>query len=100
MSLKVGGNNIGVVFKGGSGSETADHSELDNLDYEHSGHTGFQPALVSGQNIKTINNQSLLGSGNITIEGGPGGTAPIVSNETLEFLQGSSARVEGEELIF
>lgn len=32
-----------------------------------------QDALVSGTNIKTINNQSLLGSGNITIEGGGGG---------------------------
>lgn len=29
-----------------------------------------QDTLVSGQNIKTINNQSILGSGNITIEGG------------------------------
>lgn len=29
-----------------------------------------QDTLVSGTNIKTINNQSLLGSGNITIEGG------------------------------
>lgn len=31
-----------------------------------------QDALVSGTNIKTINNQSLLGSGNITIQGGGG----------------------------
>lgn len=30
----------------------------------------FQVKLVSGTNIKTINNQSVLGSGNITIEGG------------------------------
>lgn len=29
-----------------------------------------QDALVSGTNIKTINNQSILGEGNITIEGG------------------------------
>ena len=29
-----------------------------------------QDKLVSGQNIKTVNNQSLLGSGNITISGG------------------------------
>ena len=29
-----------------------------------------QDTLVSGTNIKTINNESLLGSGNITIEGG------------------------------
>ena len=32
-----------------------------------------QDTLVSGTNIKTINNQSLLGSGNITIQGGSGG---------------------------
>lgn len=32
----------------------------------------YQPLLVSGTNIKTINNQSLLGSGNIAIEGGGG----------------------------
>lgn len=34
----------------------------------------YQPKLESGVNIKTINNQSILGSGNITIEGG--GSAP------------------------
>ena len=32
-----------------------------------------QDTLVSGTNIKTINNESLLGSGNITISGGSGG---------------------------
>lgn len=30
----------------------------------------FQQKLVSGTNIKTVNNQSLLGSGNISISGG------------------------------
>lgn len=33
---------------------------------------GAQPTLVSGTNIKTINNESLLGSGNISISGGTG----------------------------
>jgi len=33
-----------------------------------------QATLVSGTNIKTVNNTSLLGSGNITISGGGGGT--------------------------
>lgn len=33
-----------------------------------------QEALVSGTNIKTINNESILGSGNITISGGSGGS--------------------------
>lgn len=32
-----------------------------------------QDALVSGKNIKTINGQSLLGKGNLTIAGGSGG---------------------------
>lgn len=35
-----------------------------------------QDALVSGTNIKTINNESILGSGNITIEGGGGSSLP------------------------
>lgn len=34
--------------------------------------TNKQDALVSGTNIKTINNESILGSGNITIGGGGG----------------------------
>ena len=37
-----------------------------------------QDKLVSGTNIKTINNQSILGSGNISIEGG--GSAVVVDN--------------------
>ena len=40
-----------------------------------------QEALVSGTNIKTINNISLLGSGNIDIQGGGGGTQ-VQSNWT------------------
>lgn len=45
----------------------------------------FQSKLVSGTNIKTINNQSILGSGNINISGG-GGTIFIDSalSETSE----------------
>lgn len=36
--------------------------------------SGKQDTLISGANIKTINNESILGSGNITIQGGGGGT--------------------------
>lgn len=42
-----------------------------------------QDTLVSGTNIKTINNTSILGSGNITIEGG---NKVEVSGTTLVFL--------------
>ena len=38
---------------------------------------GKQAALVSGTNIKTVNNESLLGSGNISIQGGGGDTNVI-----------------------
>lgn len=36
-----------------------------------------QDTLVSGTNIKTVNGQSLLGSGDITIEGGGGGSITV-----------------------
>lgn len=37
---------------------------------EHQDISGKQDALVSGQNIKTINGESILGGGNIVIGGG------------------------------
>ena len=64
-------------------------------------HSGYQETLVSGSNIKTVNNNSLLGSGNITISGGGGsdgeyfftkdsffdpyqwGGSPTISNGTI-----------------
>lgn len=44
-----------------------------------------QNLLVSGQNIKTINNISLLGEGNITIEGGGGGGGGSILDQYLGF---------------
>lgn len=43
--------------------------------------SGKQDTLISGTNIKTINNISLLGSGNIDIQGG-GGTGTCTVDET------------------
>ena len=57
-----------------------------------------QDLLVSGTNLKTINNISLLGSGNIDIQGGGGGYAPTIDGEKMVFT--NDVRVEGEELIF
>ena len=37
-----------------------------------------QPTLVSGTNLKTINNKSLLGEGNIDIQGGGGSSVNVV----------------------
>lgn len=49
-----------------------------------------QEPLVSGQNIKTINNQSLLGSGNISISGGGGGTSDYSALENLPSINGTT----------
>lgn len=44
--------------------------------------SGKQPTLVSGTNIKTINNESILGSGNIDIQGGGSASSAITSGDT------------------
>lgn len=50
--------------------------------------TTKQDTLVSGTNIKTINNQSILGSGNIDIEGGSGeGLSTEVKNAILDCFE-------------
>ncbi len=52
--------------------------------------TAKQDTLISGTNIKTINSQSLLGSGNINIEGGSG------SGENYTLLAGKKAVFLGD----
>ena len=54
---------------------------------------GAQAALESGVNIKTVNNQSLLGSGNITVEGGDGDVNVI---ESITF-NGSAVPVDSSK---
>ncbi len=72
--------------------------------------TYFQKALESGVNIKTINSQSILGAGNITIQGGgsggSGGSTPLLTNwddydaETMAgYALGAGLGVEDHELI-
>ena len=56
--------------------------------------SGKQAKLVSGTNIKTINNQSILGSGNITISGGGSGESSslFITHFTVdEFVSGNVA---------
>ena len=48
---------------------------------------GAQETLVSGENIKTINNQSILGSGNIEIQGGSGSDVMEEGEGTLSVKQ-------------
>lgn len=50
-----------------------------------------QDTLVSGENIKTINGESILGSGNITISGN--GSAQLPLNTVIINLHGSSLAI-------
>ena len=61
--------------------------------------TNYQPTLVSGTNIKTINGNTLLGSGDLTI-GGSGltvGTTPIASGTIGRILFENGGNVLGQD---
>jgi len=85
------------ITSGGTDIKLQDNLGVDLSNYytksETSGATEIQTALankqdtlVSGTNIKTINNTSILGSGNITIEGGSGsgGFIQVTNPDTAE----------------
>ena len=55
---------------------------------------GVQPTLVSGTNIKTINSTSLLGSGNININGNPSLGVTTGSNITGTLSMSKSASIQ------
>ena len=50
-----------------------------------------QDTLVSGTNIKTINNESILGEGNITIQGGGGSGKAIEAGRGISITTGETA---------
>ena len=54
-----------------------------------------QNTLVSGTNIKTINNESLLGSGNISIQGGGTGTDVQINGSSIVSNDVADIQVEG-----
>lgn len=61
--------------------------------YIDDGLSDKQAVLVSGTNIKTVNNQSLLGSGNIDIQTGSGSSLPDMTDQSGKYLttDGTSA---------
>lgn len=58
-----------------------------NASEETYGDYTLQDKLISGKNIKTVNGQTLLGSGNITIEGGGGTSQFYITDFTISDLR-------------
>lgn len=56
-----------------------------------------QDTLVSGLNVKTINGKSILGSGNIVIEGGSGGSTDLTGYATEDWV-GANYQPKGNYL--
>ena len=70
-------------------------------DHVHPTDTSRQATLVSGTNIKTINNNSLLGSGDITISGGGAlyFTSVAVSATTGDIATVSNADITADHVV-
>ncbi len=60
---------------------SAAHNDIEALQQDLS---GLQPTLVSGTNIKTINGNSILGSGNLDVSGGGSGVNIVVNSADIE----------------
>lgn len=60
-------NNSNSIAQEIANRQNADNAIIEAID-------GKQDTLISGQNIKTINNESILGAGNIDIQGGGAGS--------------------------
>lgn len=70
--------NIGAIPEALNDKADRDLKNLDNT-----GTSKFQVPLVSGTNIKTINNNSILGSGDLTITASITGGASTIVNDNL-----------------
>ena len=69
MDIKLNTNHVNIAMKATGGIGTKDHSKLTNLDYEHSGHTGFASAAQIQELLDLLNNKqdTLIAGDNISI---------------------------------
>lgn len=83
-ALTVKDPNTFYVITDAEPVDMSDYYTKDEVDDEITAATsGKQDTLVSGTNIKTVNNESLLGSGNIEIQGG-GATYSAGTNISID----------------
>lgn len=78
------GTVTGVKMNGSTKNPSGGVVDLGTVITSHQDISGKQDKLVSGTNIKTINGASILGSGNITIEGGSGGGSTSIKPYVLQ----------------
>jgi hypothetical protein len=115
LTITKGGNGEGVYVNktSGSGNAVTIIGDLEATNLKRTGgtssqflkangsvdSTSYQPTLVSGTNIKTVNGNSLLGSGDLVISGGGGaiavGTTAVTSGTVGRvFFQGTGDVVQ------
>ena len=90
---KGNGTITGITMNGAS-KGTSGVVDLGTVITAHQSLTGKQDKLVSGTNIKTINGNSLLGSGNLTVSGLPAVTSSD-NDKVLKVVNGAWAAAEG-----
>lgn len=88
-TVDIGNVVTGVKINGSTKSPSSGTVDLGTVITAHQDISGKQDKLVSGTNIKNINGQSLLGSGNITISSG-GGSSSGGSGAYAEVNHGTS----------
>ena len=69
MDIKLKQNHVNISMKASGGIGTKDHSKLNNLDFENSGHTGFASAAQIQELLEKINGKqnTLTAGDNISI---------------------------------
>jgi hypothetical protein len=121
LTITKGGNGEGVYVNktSGSGNAVTVVGDLEATNLKRTGgtssqflkadgsidSTSYQPTLVSATNIKTINGNSLLGSGDLVISGGGGGitvgtTAVTSGTVGRVFFQGTGDVVQQSSSLF
>ena len=75
--------NNAVEKEQGKGLSTNDYTNEDKTKLSGIDMSTKQDNLVSGTNIKTINGNSILGSGNLVIESGTGGLTSVAHDNTM-----------------
>ena len=69
MDIKLKQNHVNINMKATGGIGTKDHSKLNNLDFENSGHTGFASAVQIQELLEKLNKKqnTLTAGDNISI---------------------------------